>query len=171
MFLRLNYNVVLSLIQRRRFFNVLVIRSFYQQYNNVLTISLQRFFIINITELLGRHLNVKWPRFYNVGKCHDTVEQHRDVKATAIQRRSYVVCLLGLTNEKHFLKTMSHQIMILVYSQNYREWSSFATFLWVHSNSEKVSNLPWRNSLISSLNGKLLVISSEIFLVEFFFFS
>ena len=114
MFLRLNYNVVLSLIQRRRFFNVLVIRSFYQQYNNVLTISLQRFFIINITELLGRHLNVKWPRFYNVGKCHDTVEQHRDVKATAIQRRSYVVCLLGLTNEKHFLKTMSHQIMIVV---------------------------------------------------------
>ena len=76
------------------FSDVLVITSSYQQYNEVvLTSSLQFRFINNITTLLGRLLidTVMIQR-------HDMVEQHRDVKATAIQSRYDVLYLLGIQN-------------------------------------------------------------------------
>ena len=71
-----------------------VLTSFYQQYNNVvLTSSLQRRFINNITTLLG--LLLIDVVFTTLVQRHGLVEQRCDIKATVIQRRYVVVCLLG----------------------------------------------------------------------------
>ena len=98
-FRSLNYNIVLSTIQRRCS-DVLITVSFYQQYSNVfsdvlfitslyhqyidvfLTSSLQCRFINNITTSLGRLLiDVV---FTALLQHHDMVEQRRDVKTTVI---------------------------------------------------------------------------------------
>ena len=68
--------------------------SFYHQCSDVvLTSSLQRRFISNITTLLGCLLNDVI--FTTLVQRHDMVERSHDVKATAMFGRYDIVCLLG----------------------------------------------------------------------------
>ena len=87
LFWRLNYHDVLLLI-KRRFSDVLIITSFYQQCKNVsVTSSLQSRFINNITTSLGPLLIDIIFTSMSIKRFYDMVERGHDVKATAVQCR------------------------------------------------------------------------------------